>query len=249
MELLLVPAELFTRFFLIMDIETATDVSLECSVGSVTGHSMIQNPTVLSGVAPQPVLHFKWLASIKRADVDLEATVEIIRVHVLGPAVAAFLFQGTSNELEPALVEVITELVCSGHPDHYGRGFRNHPETLFALAQGLFSLFSFQELANVIANGGHHVHKLVIGSSGPIREEFDDSTGPGFGADGEPEGAAHAILDCQKQAREIICMGNIFYPDRLVCGPNVAGQPLASGKLDGSAGALQLRELPGGAAP
>jgi len=94
---------------------------------------MIKNPAEFTGMMPQPVVHFKWLTRVKRADIDLQASFEIVWVHVLRPAVPAFVLQRTADKIKPALIEVVAELVRSGHPDHDWHGLGNHLEPLLAL--------------------------------------------------------------------------------------------------------------------
>src|SRR5580700_1769808 len=81
-------SNLFCRLFLVMDVKTTAYIPFKRSVRRVARHSAIQYPAVLPGVMPHPVLHLKWTASIEVADVDLQAAVEVFRMHVLRPAIA-----------------------------------------------------------------------------------------------------------------------------------------------------------------
>src|ERR1051326_3775070 len=102
-----------------MNIQAAADVPFKRPTGGVARHSMVQYPAILAAVVAQPVFHFKRLPGIKRINVNLETAIEIFRMHVLRPAVSLFLLQATSDEVQPALVEVVAKLVSSRHPYHH----------------------------------------------------------------------------------------------------------------------------------
>lgn len=86
---------------------------------------------------PQSVLHLKGTTSIEVGDVHLQTSLEVIRVHVLCPAITRFLFQSAPDEIQPTFIEVIAKLVLARHPDQDGRSIRNRPITLFAFPQCL----------------------------------------------------------------------------------------------------------------
>ena len=76
------PGLLF-RQFLIVDIQTPAHITFEGSIGRVSWYSTIEDPAVLAGMMPQPVLHFEWAPGIKTAQVKLQATVEVVRVNII----------------------------------------------------------------------------------------------------------------------------------------------------------------------
>src|SRR5579872_2461743 len=127
--------------FLVMDVETTAYIAFKDSVSRVAGHSTVKNPAVLTGVVSHPVFHLKWTASIEITDVDLQATIKVLWMHILCPAIARLLFESAPDEIQPALVEVITKLVGARHPDHDGRSISNHSKTLFAFSQLVLSPF------------------------------------------------------------------------------------------------------------
>jgi hypothetical protein len=114
-----------------VDVETAANISLKRSIRRVARHPAIKNPTVFACVMPQSVLHLKGTTSIEVGDEDLQASVEVIRVNVLCPAITRFLFQSAPDEIQPTFIEVIAKLVRARHPDHDWRSIRNHAKTLF----------------------------------------------------------------------------------------------------------------------
>src|ERR1700691_6303228 len=81
-------ANLLCCLFLAMDVETTANISFKRSIRRVARHPSIQYPAALPRVMPHPVLHLKWKAGIEVANVDLQAAVEVFRMHVLCPAIA-----------------------------------------------------------------------------------------------------------------------------------------------------------------
>src|ERR1041384_2838771 len=95
---------------------------------------------------PQPVFHLKRVPRVERADVNLKAAVEILRVYILCPSISALLLKSASDKIQPGFIEVITELVGAGHPHHDWRSLRDQAQTLLTVAKSIFSLFAFDEL-------------------------------------------------------------------------------------------------------
>ena len=79
---------LLSCLFLIMNVETTANISLKRSIRRVARHRSIQYPAVFSRVMPHSVLHLKWTTSIEIANVNLQASVEVLWMHVLRPAIA-----------------------------------------------------------------------------------------------------------------------------------------------------------------
>src|ERR1700722_5787201 len=94
-------------FFLVMDVETSAYIPFECSIRRETRYSSIQYPTVLTGVMAHPVLRLKRLTRIEVANVDLQAAIEVFRMHVLRPAVAKLLVETAPHKIQPSFIEVI----------------------------------------------------------------------------------------------------------------------------------------------
>src|SRR5581483_3796426 len=94
---------------------------------------------------PQPVFHLKWKAGIKGADVDLKAALKIIGMYILRPTVSCLLLQSAPHKFQPCLVEVVAELICSGHPNQDWRGIGDQAQPLFTMAEGVFHLLALYQ--------------------------------------------------------------------------------------------------------
>jgi hypothetical protein len=57
-------------------------------VSIAASFSLQVGPAVLPRVMPHPVLHLEGAASIEVANVDLQAAIKVLWMHVLGPAIA-----------------------------------------------------------------------------------------------------------------------------------------------------------------
>src|SRR6266536_6517791 len=102
-------------------------------------HALIRKPAILAIVAPEPVLHNEWLPCIECLGVNLEALLQIVRVHAFSPAVSKLLFHAASRKLQPRLVKERAKLVQASHPDENGRSIRDELETRFAFLQLVLS--------------------------------------------------------------------------------------------------------------
>src|SRR6185312_8816911 len=134
------------RFLLRVNVQTATYIAFKCSIRRESGEPVIKDPPVLTAVMSQPIFHFEWLAGVKGRDVNLQAAVKVLWVHILGPAVAHFLLHCAPNKVQPAFIEVVAQLVYTREPDHHRSGVSNSPELLFAFAQSLLSLFALRDV-------------------------------------------------------------------------------------------------------
>jgi hypothetical protein len=56
---------------------------------------------------------------MKGRQVGLKTTIEVVRVHILGPAFADLLGHGSANEIQPRLVEPVAECIGAGAPNHH----------------------------------------------------------------------------------------------------------------------------------
>src|SRR6059058_6689099 len=98
-------------------------------------HTLVRNPAIFAIVTSPSILHDKRFARIKCLRVNLETSLQIVRVHTLSPTISHFLLHCATGKLKPALVEESAEFVQARHPDKDGRRVGYHAETLFALAQ------------------------------------------------------------------------------------------------------------------
>jgi hypothetical protein len=82
--------------------------------------------------APQPVPHAERLAGAEGLQIGLQAQIAVVRVQAFGPAVAGLLIQGPAAKFQPGPVEIGTQGIRAGHPDHDGGGIRQQTEARFA---------------------------------------------------------------------------------------------------------------------
>src|SRR5262249_43087195 len=67
--------------------------------------------------------------------VSCDATIDVVGIDAVGPAVTNFLFDCAAGEVDPLLVEIAARLVDAGYPYHHRRCIGHCPESLFALAK------------------------------------------------------------------------------------------------------------------
>src|SRR6266480_5806485 len=98
------------------------------------GHTLVRNPAIFAIVTSPSVLHDKRFARIKCLRVNLETSLQIVRVHTLSPTISHFLLQAAAGKLQPGLVKESVTLIHAGHPDKNWGGISHDPETLLAFA-------------------------------------------------------------------------------------------------------------------
>src|SRR3954451_4094009 len=69
-------------------------------------HTDIEEPSVVSIVPPQTILHLESLVAVEGPLIGIEARLEILRVHHLCPTVANLRLYGATCEIQPGLIEV-----------------------------------------------------------------------------------------------------------------------------------------------
>ena len=119
----------------VTDIDAGPDVAGKTSARVETWHTGIQDPAVLPRGITQPVLNRKAAQRFECVVVNVQAALRVVRMNVLGPALAEFLVDGPTNEIEPDLVEPGALAVGPADPHHHRRGIGHQAEALFALAQ------------------------------------------------------------------------------------------------------------------
>src|SRR4030095_1258897 len=82
------------------DVNTSTDIPAEVPARSITRHSLIGNPTILSIVPLQAILHNERLARVERAAVGLQSFLHVLRMKFT-PAVAQVLLHAPPCQLYP----------------------------------------------------------------------------------------------------------------------------------------------------
>src|SRR5262249_26361029 len=117
------------------DVHARSNIAGEISVRVISRNAVIGDPAVFAVVTPQPVLHGKRFARVERFRVSLHTLLQVIRMHVLSPAVSDLLLHGAASEIQPWLIEESAKLVDAGHPDKNGRSICNDSETCLGFAQ------------------------------------------------------------------------------------------------------------------
>src|SRR4029077_1854024 len=102
------------------DISTAADVTNEGAICFKARRAGIEQPTVFTIFPAQAILDREWFPFAKRSPANIEAMRQILGVNSLQPSGAQFLFQATTGEFQPALVEKNALFVRAGHPNHHG---------------------------------------------------------------------------------------------------------------------------------
>src|SRR5262249_5738172 len=101
-----------------VNVDAGADIADEGAIVGAAGSAGVVDPAILAVMPPQPILHAKRRAGVEMTDVDPQATVEIVGMHAVGPAVAELLRHGAPGEGEPRPIEPGAELVGAGDPDH-----------------------------------------------------------------------------------------------------------------------------------
>src|SRR6185312_11807174 len=78
----------------------------EFSIGAKMRCTTIEDPPVFPGVVLQPIGHCERNPFLERADIVLHATFKVLRMHAFGPAVAGFLPECATAEIQPGAVEI-----------------------------------------------------------------------------------------------------------------------------------------------
>src|SRR5215469_2925686 len=99
------------RTLAVANINTNPDITCKRPVLIRSWHADVKNPAILSVVVTQPILHFELLSPVKRLRIDVEAPLQVVRVNSFRPTVSKLLFEGSSGEIQPRLVEVVAKLI------------------------------------------------------------------------------------------------------------------------------------------
>src|ERR1035437_4915001 len=109
------------------------DVAQKIPMAVAPRHAVVLNPAELAIVAAQAVVHAETLAAVEGTGIDLDAALQVLRMHALGPPVSEFPIEGATREIQPRLVEVVAFLVGFGGPDQSLAGVRQGTVLQFAL--------------------------------------------------------------------------------------------------------------------
>jgi hypothetical protein len=78
----------FFSDFVFGDVGASADVPCKSSISAESRHTFVTNPTILSVVPSQPILHSELFATIERLRVSVEASLQIVRVDTFHPTVS-----------------------------------------------------------------------------------------------------------------------------------------------------------------
>src|SRR4051812_30357883 len=132
----------------IRDVDARSYVARKRATRIKPRHTDIEEPPVISVVPAETILHLESLAAIEGSLIDIEARLEILRVHHLCPAVANLRIYGATCEIQPGLIEVRAQFVSPGHPDHHRRGVCDQAEPFFTFAQLVLCLLAVRDIDN-----------------------------------------------------------------------------------------------------
>jgi cell division GTPase FtsZ len=98
-------AELITRHGLInVDFADVHTVMAEMGMAMMgSGQASGDDRAIM---AAQAIIYAKFFATIKSGRVSIQAALKIIRVYAIGPAVAHFLFEAATGEVEPDGIKI-----------------------------------------------------------------------------------------------------------------------------------------------
>src|SRR5215472_1682983 len=148
------PTHLLQRLLgqlLIGDVTRRTDVAAKGTIGVESRYAIIENPAIFSIMSAEAILHLKKLAPIERLLISLQATLEVLSVDPFRPAISKLLVNGASGEHQPGLIEISTQLVGAGHPDHHRNRGGDQSEAFLTFVKLFFRPFAF-------GNISHHAH-------------------------------------------------------------------------------------------
>ncbi len=121
----------------LVDVDATADEAAEGALIVERGAAAVEHPSVGAVVATHPVLHLELRALRQREGVDAQATLEVVGVHDLGPAVTELLFQRPTREPEHGLVDEGAAPVRPGHPEQDRRNVRESLEAAFCGGRGV----------------------------------------------------------------------------------------------------------------
>src|SRR5262249_6326385 len=97
--------QLRLELFSLGNVDTRADIAGKGPIGKPARDPLIENPTILSIVAAEPVLHLERPAPIEGVQIGVYALLEVLEVHALGPSYVELVGQLAPGESQPALIE------------------------------------------------------------------------------------------------------------------------------------------------
>src|SRR5271163_1190179 len=93
-------------------INATPDVTHKRAILIKPRHANVQKPSILSVVPSEPILHSELFTPIEGLRVRVQASLQILGVNTLRPAVPKLEVEGSRGEIQPRLIEVGAQLVC-----------------------------------------------------------------------------------------------------------------------------------------
>jgi hypothetical protein len=135
-----------TQGFAIMYVETTSDIPNKCAIVQKPWRAIVADPSILTVVSPQTVLHSERQPSVKGFGVDFQAVLQVVWMDTIRPSVSDLLFDFASGKFEPASIEACAEFVDIRHPHHDRGGINQCVKALFAFSEDLFRTANFSDI-------------------------------------------------------------------------------------------------------
>src|SRR4029434_7497981 len=113
--------------------------------GEAIRYAGVEDPSVLTVMTAEAVLHLKALTSVERLREDLAVMPQIIRMNRFGPAISQLRLDRSTGEIEAGTIGIRVLLVGSCAPEHDGRGIQQQTEGLFIHAERPFRAPAFDQ--------------------------------------------------------------------------------------------------------
>src|SRR4051794_15968369 len=89
------------------DVDIAAKIAGVAAVGRVLGNPRSEEPSVLAVGVTQSILQVKWLPRLERRRICGEASVDILWMDEVQPAVLSQLFERAARQLHAKAIEVV----------------------------------------------------------------------------------------------------------------------------------------------
>src|SRR5207248_4895169 len=79
------------------------NVTGEGSIRVIARYALVRKPTMLAIVTSKAILHNEGVPGVERLCINLETTLQIVRVHAFSPTITHFLLHAAAGKLQPGL--------------------------------------------------------------------------------------------------------------------------------------------------
>ena len=191
-------AQRLDRLAMFGDVDAGAEKTFEFTRRTEVRRATFEQPAPRTIVTLQPEFLLVGPACIEGRVVGVEHAIEIGRVQVVAPAIAQFLFDCASHEVQPALVEPGAALVGPAHPDQHRRGIRRGAKPQFTFAQRRLGLHAAGDVTHECAE--HQVFAKADRRDGQLDGELVPGAMQGREFDAPVEQPRHAGLDVVAQS-------------------------------------------------